>query len=195
GLPISRALVVIDTLHPVHEGTVFRWRDDNVEEDAASQYGRTTAGPAADAWQRSPFYHLLQTGGEELRRRIGLGEPADFPVIQEMKDQGYVDYIIFVHRFASDATIGEMDCVYSGWATRSPAGFTEPDVAARRGLVPALGLAIKSAALAKVAGTVVEVYLGHDAGGRVLEGRIQRGVADRIEAVLWFSDLRSFTAI
>jgi len=26
-------------------------------------------------------------------------------------------------------------------------------------------------------------------------GRIQRGVADRIEAALWFSDLRSFTTI
>ena len=61
--------------------------------------------------------------------------------------------------------------------------------------MPALGLAIKSAALAKVAGTLVEVYLGRDAGRRVLEGRIQRGVADRIEAALWFSDLRSFTTI
>ncbi len=32
GLRIARALVVIDTLHPVHEGTVFRWRNDDVEE-------------------------------------------------------------------------------------------------------------------------------------------------------------------
>ena len=29
----------------------------------------------------------------------------------------------------------------------------------------------------------------------MLSGRIQRGIADRIEAVLWFSDLRSFTTI
>ena len=29
----------------------------------------------------------------------------------------------------------------------------------------------------------------------MLEGRIRRGVADRIDAVLWFSDLRSFTTI
>ena len=70
GLPLTRALVVIDTLHPVHEGTVFRWSDDNVEENAATQYGRTNEGEAAASWQRSPFYHLLQSGGEELRRRI-----------------------------------------------------------------------------------------------------------------------------
>jgi len=194
-LPIARALVVIDTLHPVHEGTVFRWRNDDVEENAATQYGRTTEGAAAEAWQRSPFYQLLQTGGEELRRRIGFGEPADFASIQEMKDLGHTDYIIFVHRFAEGATIGEMDCVYSSWSTRSAEGFSEAHIAALRRLAPALGLAIKSAALAKVAGTLVEVYLGRDAGRRVLEGRIQRGVADRIEAALWFSDLRSYTTI
>ena len=53
GLPITRALVIIDTLHPVHEGTVFRWRNDDVEEKAATQYGRTTEGEAAEGWMRS----------------------------------------------------------------------------------------------------------------------------------------------
>src|SRR5260370_9987919 len=88
-----------------------------------------------------------------------------------------------------------MDGVYSGWSTRSAEGCSEANIAALRRLVPALELATKSAALAKVADTLVEVYLGRDAGRRVLEGRIQRGVADRIEAALWFSDLRSFTTI
>jgi adenylate cyclase len=42
---------------------------------------------------------------------------------------------------------------------------------------------------------LVETYLGRDPGRRVLHGRIERGVADRIEAVLWFSDLRNYTRI
>jgi len=195
GLPIARALVVIDTLHPVHEGTVFRWRNDDIEEKAATQYGPTTEGEAAQAWQRSPFYHLLQTGGEELRRRIAFGDPADFPAVQDMKDSGQTDYIVFVHRFASGTAIGVMDCVYSGWSTRSVDGFDDANAIALRRLVPALGLAMKSAALAKIADTLVQVYLGRDAGRRVLQGRIQRGVADRIEAALWFSDLHDFTRI
>lgn len=195
GLPLARAMVIIDTLHPVHEGTVFRWRSDNVEENAATQYGRTTEGELAASWQRSPFFHLLQTGGEELRRRIAFGDPIDFPSIQEMKDQGYTDNVLFVRRFAEGGIIGEMDCVYSTWATRDAEGFSEANITALRRLAPTLGLAIKSAALARVADTLVEVYLGRDAGQRVLKGRIQRGVADRIEAALWFSDLRSFTTI
>jgi adenylate cyclase len=44
-------------------------------------------------------------------------------------------------------------------------------------------------------GTLMETYLGRDAGRRVLGGRIVRGIAERIEAVIWFSDLRGFTRI
>ena len=49
--------------------------------------------------------------------------------------------------------------------------------------------------LARIARTLVETYLGRDAGRRVLRGRIERGVTDRIETVLWFSDLRNYTRI
>ena len=44
-------------------------------------------------------------------------------------------------------------------------------------------------------GTLMETYLGRDAGQRVLSGRIVRGIAERIDAVIWFSDLRGFTRI
>jgi len=196
GLMVSRALSFIDTLHPVHEGRIYRWRDDSVEEEAAMDYARTDqGGPAAESWQRSPFFHLLQTGEEELRRRIGFGEEPGFGIIQEMKDLGHTDYIVFIHRFAGDTKIGDMDGVYSAWSTRHSEGFSDANIVALRRLVPALALAIKSAALARIADTLVQVYLGRDAGRRVLEGSIQRGVADRVEAALWFSDLRSYTAI
>src|SRR4051812_43002669 len=54
---------------------------------------------------------------------------------------------------------------------------------------------MKCGALARIAETLVETYLGRDAGRRVLGGRIERGVADRIGAVLWYSDLRHFTQV
>ena len=195
GLQIDRALMFMDTLHPVHEGRIFFWRNDGVAEEAARDYGRSDVGDVAESWKRSPFYYLLQTGKEELRRRIGFGEEADFAIIREMKDLGHTDYVVFVHRFKEDGSIGEMDSFYSGWSTKHPQGFGDAGITALRRLVPALGLAVKSAGLSRIAATLVEVYLGRDAGRRVLEGRIHRGIADRIDAVLWFSDLRSFTTI
>ena len=73
--------------------------------------------------------------------------------------------------------------------------FPDDELGALKRLTPFLGLAIKAASLARIAETLVETYLGRDAGRRVLRGRIERGVADRINTVLWFSDLRNYTRI
>jgi adenylate cyclase len=62
-------------------------------------------------------------------------------------------------------------------------------------LVTPLAAALKCASLARIAATLVETYLGRDAGRRVLSGRIERGIAERIGAVLWYSDLRGYTRI
>jgi adenylate cyclase len=195
GMNLSRGLIIIDTLHPTYEGRAFRWRSDGLNESPVVEYGRTTEGEAAANWQRSPFYHLLNSGGDELRRRLGPGEATQFAQHETMKAEGQTDYIAFIHRFGSSGSIGEMDCVYSHWTTMRTGGFEESELAALRRLVPPLALAIKCASLARISGTLVEVYLGRDAGRRVLSGRILRGVAERIGAALWFSDLRGFTAI
>jgi len=195
GLDLCRSVAIIDTLHPVYEGRAFFWRHDGSEEKAVVEYGPTGSGEAAEQWQRTAFHHLITTGGDEIRRRFCAGDPVDFAHLETIRDDGQTDYLALVHRFAGDDHIGEMDCVYSHWTTGHPDGFSDADLAALRRLVPSLALAIKCISLARVAGTLVEVYLGRDAGQRVLGGRIARGVADRIHAVLWFSDLRGFTAI
>src|SRR6185369_16625341 len=71
----------------------------------------------------------------------------------------------------------------------------EAEVLALRRLSPFLAMAMKCASLGRTAQALVETYLGREAGRQVLSGRIERGIADRIEAVLWFSDLRGFTRI
>ena len=216
GLDLSTATAVIDTLHPVYEGRAFPWRSDGAEESPLMEYGSTAEGEAAANWEKTVFFHLLTTGADELRRRLGgdptdfetgemllgrragstgAGERTDFASIEELKAEGETDYIAFVHRFAKDSVIGEMDCVFSYWTTRSPHGFSEADLQALRRLVPTLALGIKCASLARIADTLVEVYLGRAAGQRVLSGRISRGVAEQINTVLWFSDLRGYTTI
>jgi adenylate cyclase len=216
GLDLSTATAVVDTLHPVYEGRAFPWRSDGAEESPLMEYGSTAEGEAAANWEKTVFYHLLTTGTDELRRRLGddptdfetgemllgrragstgAGDRTDFASIEELKGEGETDYIAFVHRFAKDNVIGEMDCVFSYWTTRNPDGFSDADLAALRRLVPTLALGIKCASLARIAGTLVEVYLGRDAGQRVLSGRISRGVAEQINTVLWFSDLRGYTSI
>ena len=195
GVPLARAMVILDTLHPIYEGRAFRWRADAPQTAEAVDYGRTNEGEAADNWQRSQFFYLLQSGEKALRRRLAAGEPADFPTIAQARDEGMTDYLALVHRFAAEGVIGEMDCVYSHWATDAAQGFDETAVAVLKRLAPFLNLAVKSAALARMAGTLAQTYLGRDPGRRVMSGRIVRGVAEKIGAVLWQSDLRGYTHI
>jgi len=206
GLPISRALVIIDTLHPVYEGRLVRWGHDP-SQPVVQEYGRTgLPGDAADLhpssggeqteavarWRASPFFRMLETGESLLRRRVTADE---FSVLRDYRAAGMTDYVAIINRFAPEGIIGEMDCVYSSWVTAHADGFTDAHVAALTRVVPTLALAVKAAALARMTGTLMETYLGRDAGRRVLSGRIMRGFADRIDAVIWFSDLRGFTRI
>ncbi|MGE5306050.1 MAG: adenylate/guanylate cyclase domain-containing protein [Alphaproteobacteria bacterium] len=209
GLPLSRAQLLIDTLHPVYEGRVVRWGHDPLQP-AVHEYGRT--GPqqrAADLhgssdreqtqhishWRASPFFHMLQTEESFLRRRLAAESVPEFPVLLDYRATGMTDYVAIINRFAPEGIIGEMDCVYSSWVTARADGFTDAHIAALTQLVPTLALAVKAAALARMTATLMETYLGRDAGRRVLSGRIMRGVTDRIDSVIWFSDLRGFTRI
>jgi adenylate cyclase len=108
---------------------------------------------------------------------------------------GMTDYVAIISRFAPEGVIGEMDGVYSSWATGARGGFSDGQIAKLKLIVPSLALAIKSVSLARMTRTLMETYLGRDAGQRVLSGRIVRGIAERIDAVVWFSDLRGFTRI
>jgi adenylate cyclase len=119
----------------------------------------------------------------------------DFSMIGDLADKGHKHFVAFVHKFGEAGTMGQMDCFYSYWTTRRDAGFHEQELAALRDLVPVLGLAIKSAAQVDITRTLGRVYLGRDASEQVLRGKISRGVTERINAVLWFSDLRGSTAI
>ena len=73
GLPLARALLFIDTLHPVHEGRLFRWGFGPTESPLL-EYGRTSPDALAASgsdpqdvetakrWRNSPHYKMLQTG-------------------------------------------------------------------------------------------------------------------------------------
>jgi adenylate cyclase len=192
GLPLARAMILADTLHPMYEGRAFRWNRDK-ETTVLTEYGRTEED--LGRWLRSPFFHLEQSGEAILRRRLIPESQGEFSIFPELLADGMTDYIAIVNRFATEAIIGDMDGIYSSWATDAAAGFADADIADICRLMPLLALTVKAASLTRITETLVETYLGRDAGRRVLEGRIRRGVAEPIEAAIWFSDLRGYTRI
>ncbi len=194
GLPLAFAVAVIDTLHPVHEGHAIRWYRDKPETTIV-EYGPSKEGQAAENWRRSIFYRLFTTGDSHIRRRLTAEAEAEFAGLKATREEGMTDYLAIMNRFAAEGVIGELDCIFTAWTTDKPEGFSDSDIADLCRLAPFLAIAMKCAALGRIAQTLVQTYLGRDAGRLVLGGRIGRGLPERIDAVLWFSDLRGYTRI
>ncbi len=191
GVGLQRVVIGCDTLHPVLEGRIFEWRRDR---DAVKQtdYGRREDPQKVDdKWVRSPFNHLLRTGDTRLRRRVGPGTNSgeEFPILGDLATEGVTDYVAYCHRLGGAAVIGQMDCIFSSWTTDRTGGFGDGELDAIDRIMPCLAGALLGISLGRIADTLVETYLGRDAGRRVLRGSIERGVAEHIRAVLWFSDL------
>ncbi|TCN24232.1 adenylate/guanylate cyclase domain-containing protein [Sinorhizobium americanum] len=195
GVHVDRALGLIDTLHPEFEGRAFQWNSESDEVPDVLHYGSTTSGEALANWQRSLFFHMLQADETERRIRLAQERHIPFTTLDALKTEGHTDCVGFIHHFTDRGRVGQMDCFYSHWATKRRAGFSDEDLNVLRALVPTLALAVKAASCVRIIGTLADVYLGQDAGRRVVEGSIERGAAERIEAVMWFSDLRNYTRI
>jgi adenylate cyclase len=195
GLPLVRASVISDTLHPSYEGHVFHWRSGEGARPPTEYGPSTREGAAYDSWRRSPFYRMLETGHSLARWNLAEITPDEHPILPELREAGMTEYVTMINRFGASRVIGEMDCVYSGWSTDRAGGFGDDDIAFLERVVPLLALAVMTTTLSGIAKTLVETYLGRDAGRRVMNGSIQRGVAERIEAALWFSDLHAYTRI
>jgi len=79
--------------------------------------------------------------------------------------------------------------------TRTEDGFSAEDKAKFNLLAEYLTPMINVIAMHRITEAVVDTYIGHRAGGKVLNGQIKRGDGETIDAVIWYCDLRDFTLL
>ena len=144
-----------------------------------------------------------------LRRRLDTGAPDDFPVLTDLRAEGMTDYVARLVRFdGGDTRLPRGDVrvedparpdplqgIFFSAATDVPGGFDDGHLKQVADALPYLALAVKSRSTLDVARTLLETYLGADAGGHVLTGEIDRHSVQRIRAVIWFCDLRGFSSV
>jgi adenylate cyclase len=140
------------------------------------------------AFRESPFYEVMRSGGQDVRRRITPAQrDFDFPILKDLHAQSATDYIALPLSFYGSAPSA------ISFATRKPAGFSDRDVTVLRAACRPLVLALSPRLEAHSTRTLLGAYLGPKTADRVLAGAVQRGDVQEIEAAIWFSDLRGFT--
>ena len=183
GIPIWGANISFRTLHPLFRAMSVTWmRDAGV---ASTGFGHQ--GEERGNRRPSPINRLITTRVPVLRRRLTGPETLyDFPILDELRDKGATDYLAFVVPFNEDWSDGS-------WATDRPSGFSDGDIRELLRIQQRLAVACKVKIKDEIARNIVDAYLGHKAGSRVIAGRIKRGDAETIHAAIWYSDLRNST--
>lgn len=186
GIAIDRAAVFVRPLHPNVAARALYWRAGRPGVEV-SEEGHGFVG--SDEHLASPIHRVTRTRSE-VRVRLHADEPAeDFPVLADLRAGGYTDYLIVPLEFV-DGDVHALSV-----ATRREGGFREDEIAALRRALPAVTRMIEILGMRRKSANILDAYLGREAGTKVLQGRIRRGDAERIHAVIWFCDLRESTVL
>jgi adenylate cyclase len=184
GIPLWRAAAFVTTLHPDTYGRSFIWK-----------FGGDVAVNTADfdilqtpEFMRSPVV-VVQTTARELRYRMNDLDSHRFPFFDDMRKEGVTDYLALPLLY-TDGTVH-----VASWTTKEPGGFTDEQLAALRKMSAPFSRVGEIMAMRRTAATLLDTYVGNRAGERIWAGQIRRGHAEEMQAAIWLSDLRGFTAL
>jgi adenylate cyclase len=184
GVPLWRVGAFVKTLHPDLYGRAFIWR-----MGAAVVVNEIDF----DFYQTPEFINsplaIVYDSGREVRYRLDDPESRRFPFFDDMRAEGVTDYIALPLLF-TDGSIHA-----SSWTTKEAGGFTDAQLAALRKILSPFARLGEIFALRRTASTLLDTYVGNRAGERIMAGRIRRGHAETMQAAIWLSDLRGFTAL
>ena len=186
GIRLARVVISLPTLHPQYLNNGYRWFRalGRCEETRVGHGIRDSA-----MFLNSPM-HRVFVHGETVRRRLaGKQAQIDFPILQELADDGVTDYIALPLELSDGRRFAVT------LATDQEGGFSRTDLATLGSLVSLLAPLLEVHVMRGITRNLLNAYLGPEIGRRVLAGEIERGRGETTRAVIWFCDLRGFTAL
>lgn len=186
GMQLHRAVLGIGVLHPELLAKTYTWeRGGRYVTETEIHHGIETT----DQYLDSPF-RPLNEGEPFVRQRLtGPDAKTDYPMLEEQRDAGSTDYIA-IGLPRSDGNVYR-----SSWTTDRAGGFTDAEIDRLLSLRAVIGVIAELQSRAEMTKSVLDLYLGGEAGRRVYAGDIKRGDGQTIHSVLWMCDLRGFTSL
>ena len=187
GIPVLRVSLHSGTLHPQFLGAAyFWWRTTAQTQEIMVMHEIADLVP----YEQNPVLRVRR-GGETLRRRLeGAEARLDFAVLHELKASGATEYFAL----PVGGAYGPHSYMVT-YVTDRPGGFSDREIAELTRVTERLSIAVDMHSQRMIAENVLKAYLGPLTGPRVLAGQIRRGTGEAVAAVLWSSDLRSFTQL
>lgn len=184
GIPLFRLGYIQRTLHPELIGYGYFWRRGHGTEVLAA--GKTVL--EGEDYRDNPLPKLFEEGRtvrEHLENRTDL----EAPLLRQLRDEGATDYVALPVVF-SDGHIDGLSV-----ASDRPGGFSRNDLDRMYALQFLFARIVEIHNLRTTAVNLLDTYVGHDAGERILKGQIERGAGETLQAVVCFCDLKGFTRL
>ncbi|MDE1463443.1 adenylate/guanylate cyclase domain-containing protein [Spartinivicinus poritis] len=186
GLPIIRIRFTLHTIHPEITGKAFTWWRGREQIDVFTpEHGIEVT----NSYRGSPIEKVRQTN-QMVRYKLSEIDISDAHIVlQELAATQVSDYIVFPLEF-TDGYINTFTI-----ATDHPSGFTDQDIQKLSLLLDYLTPILEVYTTRDIIRSLLNTYVGPKTGQKILKGSIKRGDSEIIEAALWYSDLRNFTAL
>jgi adenylate cyclase len=184
GVPVWRASLGLEVLHPEVSGWQHVWTDESLSVRASD---RATA-PTSESYLNSPTRVVDETG-RPFRRWLDAPCP-DMPLLEELRLAGATDYVMYPLPFLDQTRTAVVS-----FATREAQGFEAASVEGLEFATKLLSPYLERHVLRRIAVDLLDTYVGPRTGQRIIEGQVDRGAVEMIEAAIWFSDLRGFTLL
>ncbi|MDB4992864.1 MAG: Adenylate cyclase [Myxococcaceae bacterium] len=184
GIPLSRLLTGLPTLHPEILVREVRWTPESGAKVTSLPHTLTRS----PSYLVSPVVALQQGSVTEIRRRlIGADAVLDFPVLADLAATGVTDY------FAIPIAFTDGRRSFISFTTEAPAGFSDAHLELLRDVPAWVPVRLELESMRYAMSSLLEVYLGANAAKRVLDGAFLRGGGEVVNAAIFTCDLRGFT--
>ena len=184
GVPLSRCSLALEVLHPEVSGWQHIWTH---ESQSLRKSDRANAA-TSHAYLNSPT-RIVDETAQPFRRR--LNEPLqDMPLLEELWSEGATDYVMYPLPFLDRSRTAVIS-----FATDNTGGFDDTHLERLELASKILSPYVERHVLRRIATDLLDTYVGPRAGQRIIEGRVDRGGLELIEAAIWFADLRGFTVL
>ena len=181
-VPVWRVHIGLEVLHPEISGTMLVWSDEAIEFRERERQGIMQS----TGYLTSPT-KIVDDTERAYRRRLDA-DVGDMPLLQELQEQGSTDYLITPLPFLDTSRTR-----FLSFATRQAGGYDDDDLKALDTAARLFSPYAERQVWKRIALDLLDTYVGARTSQRIVEGQVERGQVDWIEAAIWLADMRAFT--
>ncbi len=183
-LPLYRVAYFQRTPHPELLGHACFWR----RGQAAVRESAPHSLVEDQTYRESPLYAVFERR-EMFRHDLKDVGPDAPQILRMLVVEGATDYVVLPVLFST----GHVDAI--SLVSDAAGGFAPDQLDRLLALLLLLARILEIHSLRETAANLLDAYVGHAAGQRILAGTFRRGEGRTVDAVIWYCDLRGFTRL